>query len=44
MNELFLKSEPRIYLIYLTMEELESVVIAWEFVNKGEKYQLLWIL
>ena len=37
MNELFLKSEPRIYLIYLTMDKLESVVIDWKFVNKAEK-------
>ena len=37
MNKLFLKSEPRIYLIYLTMDKLESVVIDWEFVNRLEK-------
>ena len=37
MNELFLKSEPRIYLIYLTTDKLESVVIDWEFVNRLEK-------
>ena len=40
---IILKSEP-IYLIYLTMDKLESVVIDWKFVNKPEKNQLLWIL
>ena len=44
MNELLLKSEPRIYLIYLTMDKLESVVIDWKFVNKAEKKINSWIL